>query len=214
MFRDNASDDWPWCEDTVTYANAKLPHALLSCGKWMGNNEMIDVGKRALHWLLEVQTNEDGMLSIIGTEGWMTKDGQKAPFDQQPIEAHALVDACIEAYHVTREEHWIDQARKAFLWFLGDNDLRTPLYDFTTGGCRDGLHTDRVNENQGAESALAWLMSVLLMHEMQMEQTLGEVPTDRETEQRPVSKPIKASGPVVSGRDRKPTPTKGAETDK
>jgi len=212
MFKSGVSDDWPWCESSVTYANAKLPHALLTCGKWMGNNEMIDIGKRALHWLLEVQTNDEGMFSIIGTEGWMNREGSRAQFDQQPIEAHAMVDACIEAYHVTREEHWIDQARKAFLWFLGDNDLRTPLYDFTTGGCRDGLHTDRVNENQGAESTLAYLMSVLLMHEIQTEQTLGKVPTDKETEQRPVPKAIKASGPVIGAKDRKPAQAASSES--
>ncbi len=198
-FVDNMTDDWAWCENTVTYANAKLPHALLMSGKWMGRDDMIDVGKRALQWLLDVQTN-DGILSIIGTDGWYTRGGTKAQFDQQPIEAHALVDACIEAYHVTREEHWIDQARKAFLWFLGDNDLRRPLYDFTTGGCRDGLHVDRVNENQGAESVLAWLMSLLLMHDLQMEQTLGQLAADEKVQERPVRKAIKPVGTVISAR--------------
>jgi len=216
LFSHHMDDDWPWCEDTVTYANAKLPHVLMMSGKWMGRGDMIDVGKRALQWLLDVQTNEDGMLSIIGSNGWMARGGEKATFDQQAIEAHALVDACIEAYHVTREEHWIVEARKAFLWFLGDNDLRTPLYDFTTGGCRDGLHADRVNENQGAESTLAWLMSVLQMHELQMEQTLGDVPTDKETEQRPVAEPIRPSGPVVGAKGKltkteKPKKTHPAE---
>ncbi len=200
LFQANMADGWPWCEDTVTYSNAKLAHALLMSGKWMQRNDMIDVGKRALQWLIEIQTNEEGMLSIVGTDGWMVRGGQKASFDQQPVEAAALVDACVEAYHVTREEHWVDKARKVFLWFLGDNDLRTPLYDFTTGGCRDGLHADRVNENQGAESTLSWLMSLLLMHELQMERTLGELQADTTTEQRPVSKPIRPSGPVVGAK--------------
>ena len=153
-----------------------------------------------LEWLMAIQTNDEDMLSIIGTNGWYPRGGPIARFDQQPIEAHALVDACIEAYHVTRERHWIDQARKAFHWFLGDNVLRTPLHDFTTGGCRDGLHADRVNENQGAESTLAWLMSLLLMHDLQMEQTLGELPADKQIEQRPVARAIKASGPVVGAK--------------
>jgi len=201
-FEDNMDNGWPWCEPVVTYANAKLPHALLMSGKWMQRNDIIDIGKSALSWLLDIQTNNDGMLSIIGTDGWYPRDGQRARFDQQPVEAHALVDACIEAYHVTREEYWIDQARKAFNWFLGDNDLRTPLYDFTTGGCRDGLHSDRVNENQGAESALAWLMSVLLMHDLQMEQTLGPVESGKTAGQRPVKQPIASSGPVVGAKVR------------
>jgi len=197
--------DWPWCEDVVAYANAKLPHAMLMSGKWMQRDDWIDIGKRSLGWLLEIQSNDDGMLSIIGTDGWYLRGGQRARFDQQPVEAHGLVEACIEAYHVTREDRWITEAYRAFHWFLGDNDLRTAVFDFTTGGCRDGLHPDRVNENQGAESTLAWLMSLLLMHELEMEQNLSELPTDKtvDMEQRPVAKAIKPSGPVVGAKSRK-----------
>ena len=193
----NLSDDWPWCEDVVAYANAKLPHALIMSGKWMGHNEMIDMGKRALGWLLDVQTNPDGMLSPVGTNGWFRRGADKARFDQQPVEAQALIEACIEAYHCTREEHWLRQARKAFYWFLGDNDLRTPLCDFTTGGCRDGLHEDRVNLNQGAESTLAWLTGLLLMQELQMERTIGQLQPEGRPAERPVRKPTPPTGPVV-----------------
>jgi len=207
-FTANMTDEWPWCEAVVTYANAKLPHALMMSGKWLQRNDLIDLGKRALQWLLDVQTSEGGCLSIIGTDGWYSRGGRRARFDQQPVEAHALVDACIEAYHVTREDHWIAQARKAFYWFLGDNDLRTPLYDFTTGGCRDGLHADRVNENQGAESTLAWLMSLLLMHDLEMEQTLTDLSADKEVRDRSVPVPIRPSGPVVGAKV-----TKHARTD-
>ncbi len=148
--------------------------------------------------LLDAQTTDHNMLSIIGTNGWYARGQRKTGFDQQPIEAHALIDACIEAFRVTREKRWLTYARQAFNWFLGDNDLRTPLYDFTTGGCRDGLHSDRVNENQGAESTLAWLMSLLLMHDLQMEQTLGRLPADNSSEQRPVRRPIGPAQPVVT----------------
>jgi len=200
LFSGTTADDWPWCENVVTYANAKLPHALLMSGKWLQRGDIIDIGKKALDWLLAVQTNESGHLSIIGTEGWYIRGGQKARFDQQPVEAHALIDACIEAYHVTREQRWLDQARKAFYWFLGDNDLRTPLYDFTTGGCRDGLHADRVNDNQGAESTLAWLMSLLLMHELQMELTLGEAAADKAVEYRPAPRAIAPAGAIIGAK--------------
>ena len=179
LFAAHMAPDWPWFEDAVTYANAKLPHALLMSGKWTNRGEWIDIGRGALGWLLDVQTSAHGTLSIIGTEGWFVRGGPRARFDQQPIEAHALLDACIEAWHVTLERRWLDEARKVFHWFLGENDLRAPLYDFTTGGCRDGLHTDRVNENQGAESTLAWLMSLLLMHDLEMEQTLARPPADK-----------------------------------
>ena len=202
LFVNNVTDDWPWCEDRLAYCNAKLPHALLMSGKWMQRNDLIDMGKRSLQWLLDVQTSDSGMLSIVGSEGWWVRGQKRAQFDQQPVDVHALLDACIEAYHVTREVHWIKQARKAFNWFLGDNDLRTPVYDFTTGGCRDGLQVDRVSGNQGAESTLAWLMSLLLMHELQTEQALGEVSADKPSRQRPVAQPIKASGPVVGTREQ------------
>jgi len=202
-FTNHTTNDWPWCEDVVTYANAKLPHALLMCGKWMLRSDMIDIGKKALDWLMRIQTGQGGVLSIIGTNGWHTRGGPRAHFDQQPIEAHALIDACIEAYHVTREKHWIEQARRAFNWFLGANDLRKSLYDFTTGGCRDGLHADRVNENQGAESTVAWLMSLLLMHALQMEQTLVEVPADKGTKRRPSTKEARASQSVTAAKVRK-----------
>ena len=137
------------------------------------------------------------MLSIVGTEGWCVRNGPCAKFDQQPIEAHGLVEACVEAYHTTGDRHWADQAHKAFNWFLGENDLRMPLYDFTTGGCRDGLQVDRVNENQGAESTLVWLMSLLLMHDLQMEEALQNLHSGKMPEPRPLRGPIKTSGPVV-----------------
>jgi hypothetical protein len=198
LFKENMTDDWPWCENILSYANAKLPHVLLTCGKWMQRNDMIDLGKRALSWLIAIQMSEGGHFSPIGTNGWYPKGGEKARFDQQPIEAHAMIDACVEAFHVTREKYWLDHAQKAFYWFLGENDLRIPLYDFTTGGCRDGLHQDSVNENQGAESLLAWLMSRLLMQELQTEMSLAEIPADKPAEKKPVAKPIVPSGKVVT----------------
>ena len=185
LFEQNMSDDWGWCEDIVSYANAKIPHALLMTGKWTGRDDWIDLGKQSLQWLLDAQTAADGTLSLIGANGWYHRDGRRANFDQQAIDAHALLDACVEAYHITREPHWITEAYRAFNWFLGANDLRTPLVDFSTGGCRDGLHPDRANGNQGAESTLAWLMSLLVMHDLEMEQTLPAGAADNE--QRPAS---------------------------
>lgn len=196
-FQKHMSDDWPWCEDILSYANAKLPHVLIMSGKWMQRGDMIDLGKRALGWLIELQTNEAGFFSPIGSDGWYPRGGQRATFDQQAIEAHAMVDACIETYHVTREDYWIRQAQKAFYWFLGENDLRTSLYDFTTGGCRDGLHPDSVNENQGAESTLAFLMSLLMMQDLQMELSLAEIPGEKSAEKRPVQEPIGSSNYVA-----------------
>ena len=178
-FQDHMSDEWPWCEDSLTYSNAALPHALIISGRWMGRNDIIDVGSKALDWLLKVQTSENGALSLVGNSGWFTRGGSRSRYDQQAIDAHALLDACVEAYHVTLDSKYIQHARRCIKWFLGDNDIRTSLYDFTTGGCHDGLQADRVNENQGAESLLAWLMSLLLMHELQTEMSIPELPSER-----------------------------------
>ena len=99
----------------------------------------------------------------IGSRGFFVAGGEKARFDQQPVEACATISACVQAYLLTKEQHWLDEASCAFRWFLGENDLQVPLYDAVTGGCRDGLHPDRVNENQGAESTLSFLMALLDM---------------------------------------------------
>jgi hypothetical protein len=95
-----------------------------------------------------------------------------ARFDQQPIEAYGMIDACLAAYRSTGVERWLITARRAFEWFLGRNDLSLPLYDYATGACHDGLHSDRVNQNQGAESTICWLLSLLLMYELQEEVSL------------------------------------------
>jgi len=174
----NASDDWPWCEDVVTYANARIPHALILSGQWVPNQEMGDVGLRALDWLLKVQTADDGHLSVIGNNEWLHRGGTPAPFDQQPIEAMGLVEACAEACLWTRSDHWLREARRCLDWFLGRNDLSMPLYDFKTGGCCDALQPDGPNRNQGAESTLAWLISLLTMHELIAARNLADNRTE------------------------------------
>jgi glycosyltransferase involved in cell wall biosynthesis len=161
LYRDSSTADWPWFEDRLTYANARLPHALLLCGQRMDCAEMADVGLKSLEWLCEVQRGEQGHFVPIGCNGWYVRGEAKARFDQQPIEAAATVSACLAAHRLTGEKRWYREARSAFDWFLGRNDLGLPLYDPTTGGCRDGLQPDRVNANQGAESTLAFLLALL-----------------------------------------------------
>ena len=96
----------------------------------------------------------------MGSNGFYKRGESKAFFDQQPVEACGMVSACLEAYRVTGDGHWLEQARRAFNWFLGENQLRQPLDYVATGGCRDGLHADRVNENEGAESTLSFLLAL------------------------------------------------------
>jgi glycosyltransferase involved in cell wall biosynthesis len=176
-FRGHMTDEWPWCEDLITYCNAILPRALIMSGRWTPHAEMLELGKRCLRWLVDVQTDPTGHITLIGNDGWFTRDGKRARFDQQCVEAQTLLEACLEAYNVTGEDAWLRDARRCFNWFLGDNDIQMPLYDFTTGGCRDGIHADRPNQNQGAESTLAWLCSLLAMHDAQA-QTLAPLVGD------------------------------------
>jgi glycosyltransferase involved in cell wall biosynthesis len=160
LFRRASSDDWPWFEDRVTYCNARLSHALIASGARMGDEDMVDAGLRSLEWLWSIQVSKEGYFSPVGSNGFFVRGEPRAGFDQQPIEASAMISACLEAKRVTRESRWGVYAKRAFDWYLGQNDLQQPLYDPATGGCRDGLHEDRVNENQGAESTLSFLLAL------------------------------------------------------
>jgi len=163
LYQSHRSDEWRWYEEGLTYCNAALPHALLMCGQSMANDAMTEAGQESLRWLADLQRadKEAGHFVPIGSSGFYRRSGERARFDQQPVEAQATVSACLEAYQVTGDRSWRKEARCAFEWFLGRNDLNLPVYDPTTGGCRDGLHPDRLNENQGAESTLAFLQALL-----------------------------------------------------
>jgi hypothetical protein len=154
--------NWNWFEDSVAYANARLPQALLLASSGPAGGLAAAAGLEALDWLANIQhPAPQGHFVPIGSEGFYPKDGQRARFDQQPIEAGAMVSACLQALRVTGDPRWRTEAWSAFNWFLGQNDLQLPLYDTSTGGCRDGLHPDRANQNQGAESTLSFLMALL-----------------------------------------------------
>jgi hypothetical protein len=145
-----------------------LPQALIRAGIRAANQEMVSAGLEALDWLVTIQRCEvKGHFVPIGSQGFYSKKTEKARFDQQPIEACAVVSACLQAYRATGKGRWRKEAWSAFNWFLGDNDLQIALYDPTTGGCRDGLHPDRANENQGAESTLSFLMALLEMRKLE-----------------------------------------------
>jgi glycosyltransferase involved in cell wall biosynthesis len=160
--------DWKWFENVLAYGNARLPQALLLVGSACSDDRMVSAGLESLDWLSQTQHCETkGHFVPIGSQGFYRQDGQKARFDQQPLEAAGAVSACLQAYRVTGDSRWRNEAWSAFNWFLGDNDLQLPLYDSATGGCRDGLHPDRANENQGAESTLSFLMALLEMRSLQ-----------------------------------------------
>jgi glycosyltransferase involved in cell wall biosynthesis len=163
LFDKVAEPGWAWFEEGLTYDNAKLAHALIVSGRATGQRGVYERGIQALRWLVGVQTSPHGQLRPIGSNGFYKRNGARAAFDQQPIEAQTTVSACLEAFRATADPWWYEQAQRAFAWFLGWNDLGLELYARKTGGCRDGLHTDRSNENQGAESTLAFLLSLAEM---------------------------------------------------
>ena len=173
QFNNNATESWPWLENSLNYANGKLPHALLLSGQWMQRSDMIDMGIKSLEWLLTIQS-EEGHFVPIGNKGWYEKGGLKARFDQQPVEANAMIEACVEAFNTTRDKTWIDSSVMCFNWFLGHNDLNMPLYDAKTGGCRDGLMADGINQNEGAESTLAWLLSLMTLQKLYADEILKQ----------------------------------------
>lgn len=160
IFEKNSRSDWQWFEESLSYDSAKISHALILSGRATGQKAVLDRGLQSLRWLTNLQISEKGYFRPIGTDGFYHRGGTRANFDQQPIEAHATVSACLEAYRATSDLWWYEQAQRAFDWFIGWNDLGLELYSPDTGGCFDGLHVDRINGNQGAESTLAFLLSL------------------------------------------------------
>ena len=165
LLRKRSRQDWPWVDAQVTYDNARIPQALLGVGLSLESQDMLDLGMETLEWLLEIQTR-DGHFCPLGNIGWYVRRHHRARFDQQPLEASAMIDACLQAALVTGNSKWEERAVWVFGWFLGDNDLGLPVYDVATGGCRDGLQARGMNLNQGAESTLAWLLALTRMHRL------------------------------------------------
>ncbi len=172
-----ATDTWPWFEPCVAYDNARLCQALILSGQWQGHGEALSIGLKSLRWLASIQETPAGHFRPIGSNGFYHRDGARADFDQQPLEAQAMVAASLEAFRATQNPAWSRKARCAFEWFLGRNDLGVPLYDPGTGGCRDGLHPDRANENQGAESLLAFHLALAEMTFSEHQMTLPSQPS-------------------------------------
>jgi glycosyltransferase involved in cell wall biosynthesis len=163
MWKDHSTPEWPWFESRATYENARLSQALILVGASGRLPEALEIGLKSLRWLASIQKTQEGAFRPIGSDGFYERGGARADFDQQPVEAQAMVSACLAAFRATGDPSWSIEAKRAFEWFLGRNDLALPLYDSSSGGCADGLHSDRVNENQGAESTLAFQLALAEM---------------------------------------------------
>jgi glycosyltransferase involved in cell wall biosynthesis len=163
LYQANSTKEWQWFEPVATYDNGKLSHAMILSGHWTSRGDVLQAGLKSLRWLVENQKAEAGHFAPIGCNGFWSRGKERARFDQQPLEAHAIISACLEAHALTHDEYWKRASRRCFEWFLGRNDLGESLYDSSTGGCRDALHQDRVSQNQGAESSLAFYLSLAEM---------------------------------------------------
>jgi glycosyltransferase involved in cell wall biosynthesis len=152
--------DWVWFENGLAYDNARLPQALIVTGIAMGMPSYTAAGLRSLRWLMTLQMTPSGMFRPIGTASFGEQRRPPRAFDQQPLEAAATISACAAAWHADRGVAWRAWTTQVFAWFLGHNDLATPLVDVATGSCRDGLHPDRANENRGGESVVCYLLSL------------------------------------------------------
>ena len=174
LWRDAHAPEWPWLEDIVCYDNMRIAHALILSGYWIPNEEAFEAGLTGLRWLIGLQTAPEGHFRPIGCNGFLHRGkGPPAQFDQQPLEACAMISASLEAFRMTKDPYFSHAAQISFEWFLGRNDLGLPLYDPATGGCQDALHQDRINENQGAESSLSFYLSIA---EMRLSQNLIQYP--------------------------------------
>ena len=164
QYEESRYPDWQWFEEAMTYDNAVLPQALYVAGMTLENKKYQEIADNTSEFLLTNIFN-GSHFSFVGCNGWYERGEKKATFDQQPIEAAGTVLMLRDAYEATQNERFLTLQRKAFDWFLGQNDLHVPLYDFRTKGCNDGLTPDGVNTNQGAESTLSLLLSLLAMVE-------------------------------------------------
>ncbi|MDQ2762539.1 MAG: glycosyltransferase family 4 protein, partial [Pseudomonadota bacterium] len=147
--------EWEWFEIVLAYDNARLPEAMIRAGIALMRDDLVQSGLQTLDWIIARQTSPEGRFRAVGTESFGRAYEEPLPFDQQPLEAQATVDACVAAYDATSERRWVEEANRAYRWYLGQNDLDMPLATMADGGCFDGLMPTGLNRNQGAESILA-----------------------------------------------------------
>lgn len=147
--------EWEWFEIVLAYDNARLPEALIRAGRALGREDFVKAGLSTLEWIISRQTSPEGKFRAVGSESFGRVYAEPLPFDQQPLEAQATVDACAAAFDATGDERWAREAERAYRWYLGQNDLSLPLASARDGGCFDGLTPAGLNRNQGAESILA-----------------------------------------------------------
>ncbi len=171
LYKEHKSADWQWFEDMMTYGNAKICEALLRAYQVTQSEEYREVALEALDFLTKEQWN-GVYFELVGNEGWYPKGGERALFGQQPIDAGYLVEAYVAASEVTSMQKYLELARFAFDWFLGRNRLNAALYDFADGSVADGIDSNGISANQGAESVVCYLLAVLGLSELKAQTIL------------------------------------------
>ncbi|CAN5480643.1 glycosyltransferase family 4 protein [soil metagenome] len=180
-YEKNSTEQWKWYEGFLTYENAKIPLAMLLGGRHFNDDKLIKTGLESLTWLLDIMTDKEHKhISLIGNEKWYFKGKERSVFDQQPVDIPCLIDACYQAYLCTNEKDWLNKASMAFSWFLGMNDRQQIMFDYQTGGCFDGLTYSDVNYNQGAESTISWLQSLLRMMRIREDLQINKIYTEND----------------------------------
>ena len=164
-YRQEATADWRWFEPALTYDNALLPLALWRAHALTADAESREVARESLDFL-EATCFVNDSLVLVGNAGWQVRGGPRPDADEQPIDAAAFVLAFRGAYLVTRDHRYLRRMRASFAWFLGANRLGAAVYDSATAGCRDGLGERAPNLNQGAESTVSFLLSLIEMLEL------------------------------------------------
>ncbi len=167
QYEDEKDENWHWFEPKMTYANGILPLALFHTADILKDKKYLEVAMESMNFL-ERTVLKHGYLSLVGNDEWYEKGGTPSQYAQQPIDAMVMVQLAYQAYIFTKNEVYLHMMSTSFMWFLGENDLSVPVYDFETAGCFDGLEQHGLNQNQGAESTLAYLIShltVLLAYE-------------------------------------------------
>ena len=190
LFAATETADWVWFEDLLAYDNARLSQALIQTGVTTQTQPYVEVGLRSLRWLMSLQTTSSGYFRPVGTKSFGRLRRKPEAFDQQPVEASATIAACLAAWSADGGAEWPAGAMRAFGWFLGENDLQATLISPNTGGCLDGLHPDRPNENNGAESVLSYLLGLVEIREFMRTSTIDRKRPPAKSVRRAVNAPI------------------------
>ncbi len=189
-YQDEARGDWRWFEPHLTYDNTRLPQALFGAYMIVGKSKYLDAAKESMDFLLKTQMVNSKFVPI-GNDGWYKRGGKRAFYDQQPLEASAMVEGNIDAFYATGNERYARMAKVIFQWFLGKNTQNVMVYNPKTAGCFDGVTPEKVNMNQGGESSISYLIARLKLEELRYYVAESKRQRDSSTK-KAVGKPMRA----------------------